>query len=191
MTATTHPVPRRGLTFWLATAAGWALILYGLRGVLHHSIDTRPAQLARFWIGGALAHDLLLAPAILGIGVVLSRLVPRRRRTFQQALIICGPLALFTYPEIRGYGHALRNPTSLPHNYTANLLVVTAVVSLSLAVIAAVRRAAGPRRRAGGRSAARRCGPGSGAPYEPHSRARLRSARRPKHQRWRAAPPPV
>lgn len=132
----THPVPRRGVTFWIGTVAGWALILYGLRGVLHHSVDTRPAQLARFWIGGALAHDLLLAPAVLGIGILLRRHVRRGRRNVQQALIICGPLALFAYPSIRGYGHALRNPTSLPHNYSANLLVVAGTVSAVMAVLA-------------------------------------------------------
>jgi hypothetical protein len=138
--STHHPVPRRGRTFWIGTAAGWGLTLYGLRGALHHSVDTRPAQLARFWIGGALAHDLLLAPAVLGIGVILARVVSRRRRAIQQALIICGPLALFAYPEIRGYGHGLRNPTSLPHNYTANLLLVAGIVTVALAAIDAVRR---------------------------------------------------
>jgi len=132
----THPVPRRGVTFWIGTVAGWALILYGLRGVLHHSVDTRPAQLARFWIGGALAHDLLLAPAVLGVGVFLRRYLRHGRRSVQQALIIGGPLALFAYPAIRGYGHRLRNPTSLPHNYTANLLLVLGAVFIAVAVLA-------------------------------------------------------
>jgi hypothetical protein len=112
--------------------------------VLHHSLDTRPAQLARFWIAGALAHDLLLAPAVLGIGLILARVVRRRRRVVQQALIICGPLVLFAYPEIRGYGHGLRNPTSLPHNYTANLLLVAGAVTVVLAVTGAARRRPSP-----------------------------------------------
>jgi hypothetical protein len=132
---THHPVPARGRTFWIGSAAGWALILYGLRGALHHSLDTRPSQLARFWIAGALAHDLVLAPVVLGIGIALARLVPRRRRAaVQRALIICGPLALFAYPQIRGYGHALRNPTSLPHNYIANFFLVAGAVIIAVAV---------------------------------------------------------
>ena len=140
MTDGVHPVPRRRRTFWIGTATGWALILYGLRGVLHHSPDTRPSQLARFWIAGALAHDLLLAPAVLGIGLLLRRGASRRRRTAQRALIICGPLALFAYPEVRGYGHSLHNPTSLPHNYTANLLLVVCAVILALALSGAATR---------------------------------------------------
>jgi hypothetical protein len=120
---------RRRLSFWLGAALGWCFIVFGLRGVLGHSLDARPSQLGRFWIGGALAHDLLLAPLILAVGVGLARLIPGRWRAMvQRTLIICGPLALFAYPQVRGYGHVLRNPTSLPHNYTANLLLVVAVV---------------------------------------------------------------
>ena len=44
-------VPRRGPLFWGSAAAGWALILWGVRGALHHRIDTRPGQLVRFLLG--------------------------------------------------------------------------------------------------------------------------------------------
>jgi len=135
---------RRGPAFWIGAALGWALILFGLRGVLQHSLDTRPSQLARFWIAGALTHDLLLAPLTLALGVTLARAVPGRwRATLQRTLIICAPLALFAYPEVRGYAHILRNPTSLPHNYTANLVLVLAAVaglSAAVALISARRR---------------------------------------------------
>jgi hypothetical protein len=135
---------RRGKGFWISAALGWALILYGLRGVLHHSLDTRPSQLARFWIGGALAHDLLLAPLTLALGVALNRAVPGRwLAPVQRTLIICAPLALFAYPEIRGYAHILRNPTSLPHNYAANVFLVLAMVlavTVPMALIRAYRR---------------------------------------------------
>ena len=142
MSGTAQPVPKRGKVFWLGTAAGWAIILYGLRGALHHSLDTRPSQLVRFWLGGALAHDLVLAPAVLGIGVMLTRVVVGRgRATVQRILIICGPLALFAYPQIRGYGHALGNPTSLPHNYAANLLLVTGAVITAVAATSLIRKA--------------------------------------------------
>ena len=140
------PVPnRRRPSFWIGAAVGWGFIVFGLRGVLHHSLDTRPSQLVRFWIGGALAHDLLLAPLVLAAGAGLTRLVAARwRATVQRALVICGPLALFAYPEVRGYGHVLRNPTSLPHNYAANLLLILVVVGV---VSAAPTMAAWPRLR--------------------------------------------
>jgi len=140
MTAT----PQRGPLFWGSAAAGWALILWGVRGALHHRIDTRPGQLVRFLLGGALAHDLLLAPVVLLVGVAVARSVGGRRRApLQAALFISGTLALFTYPELRGYAHALHNPTSLPHNYTADLIVVLGAVvvgTVAAALVSASRR---------------------------------------------------
>jgi hypothetical protein len=143
------PAPRRGPLFWSSAAAGWAVILWGVRGALHHHVDTRPGQLARFLIGGALAHDLVLAPVVLLTGVLLARSVRGRcRAPIQAALFISGTLVLFTYPELRGYGHALGNPTSLPHNYAVNLAVVVATVVIGVTAAALVRVSAS--RRSGG-----------------------------------------
>ena len=141
--------PRRGPLFWGSAAAGWALILWGVRGALHHHVDTRPGQLVGFLLGGALAHDLVLSPVVLVTGVLLARAVRGRwRAPIQAALFISGTLVLFTYPELRGYGHALGNPTSLPHNYAANLAAVVAAVVIVTTVAALVGVSAS--RRSGG-----------------------------------------
>jgi len=133
------PRPRRGPLFWGSAAVGWALILWGVRGALHHRIDTRPGQLVGFLLGGALAHDLVLAPVVLLIGVVVARSVPGRwRAPVQTTLFVSGTLTLFTYPELRGYGHILRNPTSLPHDYAVNLALVLAAVVVGTAAAALV-----------------------------------------------------
>jgi hypothetical protein len=133
------PTPRRGPLFWGSAAAGWALILWGVRGALHHHVDTRPGQLVGFLLGGALAHDLLLAPAVLAVGVLVARAVGGRRRApVQAALFISATLLLFTWPELRGYGRVLRNPTSLPHDYATNLVVVVAAVVIGTAAVAVV-----------------------------------------------------
>jgi hypothetical protein len=157
-------LPRRGPLFWLSAAAGWVMILWGLRGALHHHIDTRPAQLARFLVGGALAHDLLLAPAVLLIGVLLARAVRGRwRAPLQSALFISATLVLFTYPQLRGYGRALRNPTSLPHNYAANVTAAVAAVvvgTATLALVSASRPRGGGSPRPGRRPGSSSSGPG-------------------------------
>ena len=120
---------RPGPLFWISAVAGWAVIGFGLRGIFEHSIDTRPANLARFVVGGALLHDLVVAPLVILAGVVVVRAVPRRGRAIvQAALAISGIVALFSYPLVRAYGLAANNPTSLPHNYARNLLVVLGVV---------------------------------------------------------------
>lgn len=121
---------RRGAAFWITAAAGWGLIAWGVRGVLQHDIDTRPGQLLRFFATGLAAHDLLFAPVVLAAGLVLARTVPGRwRAAVQGALLVAGPLALYAYPLVRGYGRVLRNPTSLPHNYAAGLAIVSAAVA--------------------------------------------------------------
>lgn len=130
----------RGRLFWLSAAAGWVVIGYGLRGVYIHRIDTRPRDLATFALGGALLHDLLVAPLVIISGLALARVAPARLRgVVQSAAIVSTCLILFSYPLVRGYGHVLHNPSSLPHNYTANLLVVLGAVWL-IAAAFAIRR---------------------------------------------------
>ncbi|HEX3395003.1 MAG TPA: hypothetical protein VHS52_10780 [Acidimicrobiales bacterium] len=120
---------RAGPAFWVSAALGWTVIAVGLRGLLSHRIDTRPANLATFVAGGALLHDLVIAPAVLLIAVALTRLVPSRARaTVQGALLITGVLALFSYPLVRAFGLATHNPTSVPRNYALNLTVVLGLV---------------------------------------------------------------
>lgn len=128
--APTGPVRHRGAAFWITAAAGGGLIAWGLRGVLQHDIDTRPGQLLRFFATGLAAHDLLFAPVVLAAGLVVARTVPARwRAAVQGALLIGGTIGLYAYPLVRGYGRALHNPTSLPHNYAAGLAVVLAFVA--------------------------------------------------------------
>ncbi len=134
---------RAGPLFWISAAAGWGVMAFGLRGILQHSIDTRPASLARFVVGGALLHDLVVAPVVIVVGVLVARAVPRRgRAVVQAALVVSGIVALFSYPLVRAYGLAANNPTSLPYNYGRNLLVVLGLVwaAAALAVFVRMRR---------------------------------------------------
>jgi hypothetical protein len=141
---------RAGAGFWLSGVVGWAVIGVGLRGIFVNSLDTRPANLAKFVVGGALLHDLLIAPLVIVAAVVVARAVPgRARATVQAALVVTGVVALFSYPLVRAYGLAANNPTSLPHNYALNLLVVVGMVWAVAAAVLVVRlrRPAGLRSR--------------------------------------------
>jgi hypothetical protein len=141
---------RYGMRFWVTAAAGWLVIAVGIRGALVHHVDTRPRDLATFVVGGALLHDLVFAPLVVAAGVLLARLVPGRGRApIQVALIVGGMVALFAYPLVRGFGRAAGNPTSLPRDYTTNLLVVVGLVWLAVAVGALVRRSLSSRAAAG------------------------------------------
>jgi hypothetical protein len=127
----------------VSAALGWIVIGAGVRGIFDKHLDTRPGQLARFVVGGA--------PLVILAAVLLARAVPGRARPFvQAALVVSAVAALFAYPLVRAYGLATNNPTSLPHNYSANLLVVLGVVWAAAAALAFRRL------RAAGRSARRR-----------------------------------
>jgi len=139
-------VDKGGAGFWLSAAAGWLVIAAGLRGIVVNSIDTRPGNLARFVVGGALLHDLIVAPLVIVIAVVVGRAVPgRARAVVQGALVVSAVVALFSYPLVRAYGLAANNPTSLPRNYATNLLVVLGLVWAAAAALAVVRLRAAPR----------------------------------------------
>jgi hypothetical protein len=129
-----------GPRFWITAAVGWAVIGWGLVGIISNSLDTRPAQLARFVVGGALLHDLLVAPLAVLAGVLVARAVPGRARgPVQAALVVSAIVALFSWPLVRAYGLAANNPTSLPHNYGRNLLVVLGAVWVVTAVVIALK----------------------------------------------------
>ena len=131
---------RVGPLFWVSAAAGWVLIGFGLWGVFANRLDTRPANLAKFVVGGALLHDLLFAPLVLLAAVGLAHVVPgRARSTVLAALVVTGAVALFSYPLVRAYGLAANNPTSLPHNYTLNLAIVVGLVWAVAAAVLVVR----------------------------------------------------
>lgn len=118
-----------GPRFWISAAVGWAVIGWGVVGIFRHSLDTRPANLAKFVVGGVLLHDLLVAPLVVVAGVLLARAVPGRARgPVQAALAVSAIVALFAWPLVRAYGLAAHNPTSLPHNYALNLAIVLAIV---------------------------------------------------------------
>jgi hypothetical protein len=118
-----------GPRFWISAAVGWTVIGWGVVGIFRHSLDTRPANLAKFVVGGALLHDLLVAPVVILAGVLVARALPARARgPVQAALAVSGIVALFSWPLVRAYGLAAHNPTSLPHNYGLNLLIVLSVV---------------------------------------------------------------
>jgi hypothetical protein len=135
------PACRRGPLFWLAAAAGWALMAWGVRGILIHRVDTRPRDLARFFAGGVIAHDLVFAPLLVAGGLVLRRVAPRgMKASAQAALFLAGTTFLFAYPGIRRYARVLHNPTSIPHHYLTNAALVAGAAVAATAAVALVAR---------------------------------------------------
>ncbi len=129
-----------GKAFWACLAAGWAVMAFGLRGVLQNSTATHPANLSAWFFGSGLLHDLLLAPAVFLIAVVLGRLVPARARAIVQAgLIVSAVVILVAIPLILGPGKP-GNPSALPRNYPVGLSIVVGTVWAATALLFLVGR---------------------------------------------------
>ena len=125
---------------------GLGCIAFGVRGIFTHPADTHPQRWATWLIGGAVGHDLLLAPALAVIGYVVGRFVPpAARAVVQTGLIVTG--AVLAVGLVGVFGRGKRNypdnGSLLPLPYARNLLLVLAavwVVTLVAAGVAVVRQ---------------------------------------------------
>ncbi len=120
---------------WLLYVAGTGMAVYGLQGVVRDP-GSDAVGWATWLVGGALAHDLLLVPVVLLVGRAL-RVVPGSVRTpVQGALLVGAVLTLVAVPFLGRFGVKPGNPSHLPRDYTAGLLVALAVVVATTAVSA-------------------------------------------------------
>ena len=121
----------------LATYGGWLLLS---RQDADGNLD------ALLWlVGGVVVHDALLAPVVIALGVVVSRVVPAGARAAAVAgLVVLGTLTLLAVPFLGGFGrdNAPDNTTLLDRDYTAGylVLVVAVLVLVALPVWLATRR---------------------------------------------------
>lgn len=125
---------------------GIPVIAYGVRGVWVDSARTHPFELARWIVGGALVHDLVVVPLVLALGVAVRWVVrdDQVRRVLRVGFIVSGSLSLVAWPFIRGYGRRPAVPSLLPRNYLMGLVVyltITWAVVACMIVWTRMRRA--------------------------------------------------
>jgi hypothetical protein len=139
----------RGATFWIGIAIGWILIGYGVRGVFVDANATQPAQLFAWVLGAAVVHDLLIAPMVLLVSWLLSRLLDRHvANAAKMGLATSAVLVAFSWALVRGYGRRRTLPSVLPLDYGHNLLVAISVIWAALGLYLVVRSRWPGRRRA-------------------------------------------
>ena len=137
MTTAAHP--RRGAGFWIGLAAGWAVMAYGVVGFASHV--GRPLDTARWLVATALAHDTLVAPLAVLVGLAVAALVPRRGRGPVMAGLVGTAVVLgFSYPLLRGFGRRPDNPSILPLDYARNVAIVVGLVWITAGATWWIRR---------------------------------------------------
>ncbi|WIB76832.1 hypothetical protein DEJ28_14410 [Curtobacterium sp. MCPF17_002] len=98
--------------------------------------------LATWLVAAVVLHDAILSPFVVAVGLLLRRsgrsLPPWVLVVVQAAVVLGSVLALVVLPEIAAKHHGQKNPTVLPFDYGARLLVVEGVLLLVVVVVLAV-----------------------------------------------------
>jgi Na+/melibiose symporter-like transporter len=129
---------RRGLLIGLVL--GVPVIGYGLRGAFVDADDTHPTELARWVIGAALVHDLVVVPVAAAVALLVRRFTPRRAwPPVRSGLVATGIFVAVGWPFFRGYGRDPTNPSLLPRNYGAGVAAAVVVIWLVVAAWVAWR----------------------------------------------------
>lgn len=133
---------RRGPTFWIAAAVGAGLVWFGLDHLWEVQRENL-RSIATWFVGGALALDLLLVPLAAAIGLVLRRVVPPWAwPPTRSALLATAVLVGFAYPLVTDQGGQPGNASMRPRDYDRGLvvaLVAVWAVAGAAALVARVR----------------------------------------------------
>ncbi|MBT2392357.1 hypothetical protein ACFO9E_04905 [Streptomyces maoxianensis] len=89
------------------------------------------------WLAGAIVlHDGIIAPLVLGVGLLLAA-VPARG-TARGALVVAGCLTVIALPPLLRPG-APTNPSALPLDYLRNWLLLLVAVAVVAGLVPVVR----------------------------------------------------
>lgn len=125
----------------------------GARALLRGHPFSANAPVGRWLIGGVIAHDAVIAPAVFLAGAVTARLVgPRTRQALAAMLLIGGSVLIVGLPDVLRKGHN-PNPTVTPLDYTRNLVVVLLAVAGGVLLTTAANAASAARLRRSRRGA--------------------------------------
>ncbi|MEU8890203.1 hypothetical protein [Streptomyces sp. NPDC048442] len=144
---------RAGTGYGRMAAGAVGVALMGIGAVL--AVGTGDVVGVALWLAGAIvAHDGLIAPVVLGVGLLLGLLLggprgeplrgplggPRLRAygAVRGALIVAGCLTLVALPVLLRPG-APANSSVLPLNYVRGWLIALAAVAVATGVLVGVR----------------------------------------------------
>lgn len=113
-------------------AFGVLLTSYGALRMYQQQRTALPA-LAKWLIGSVLAHDLVIAPVVLGTGWLIKRYVPRRFRAHLQGGLITAGLvfSVAAFMIRRQHKGGPKSLALLQQNYLLNTVILMAIIAAS------------------------------------------------------------
>ncbi|HEY1279492.1 MAG TPA: hypothetical protein VGF22_07455 [Acidimicrobiales bacterium] len=130
---------RPGKAFWIGLATGWAVMAFGVAGLIANRADTKPFEVAYRFLELALLHDAVVAPLAFAAGAVATHwLPPIGRGPVRGALALSAIVVVFALPLVQRLG-ARQNSSVLPLAYGPNLAIVLGAIWLATAGIVARR----------------------------------------------------
>jgi hypothetical protein len=124
----------------ILAAAGISLGLFGIYRLFTEIPLSSLVSLGVWLLVALLIHDGLLAPAVVGLGSLLRRLVPDRDRRYLQAALLMGALVtVIALPMIYLRGSQPPAKALLLRNYGLNLTLILGLIAAVTLSLYAVR----------------------------------------------------
>ncbi len=131
------PIDRR--IFYPLLLVGGLCILWGLKQLVDRKVPLLP--FGEWFVGAAILHDAVVAPAVIVVGWLLGRAAPRRARVpLTAGLVVAGVILLYSIPALFTDGAQAADPSTLPNDEPRNVLLVLVAVGLVTGVGIVVRR---------------------------------------------------
>ncbi|MEV4534519.1 hypothetical protein AB0J82_11885 [Asanoa sp. NPDC049518] len=112
----------------ILVGAGVGVMAYALFGAATDPATEPGGQLA-FLAAVVVAHDAILVPLTIGLGVLIGRFLPIAvRRPVRVAAIISLAVTLMAIPFVLGRGRRGDDPSALPLDYGRGLLIILGIV---------------------------------------------------------------
>lgn len=125
MNDTESPNARIGLIAGLGTLA------FGIVGLVGATSARNVETIVKWVIAADLLHDLVVAPVVCVVGLIIARLAPHPCRTpIRSAAIASGALLVVAYPLLRAFGrHQVPdNRSVLPLDYQTGVATLLGVI---------------------------------------------------------------
>jgi hypothetical protein len=123
--------------------AGVGLMAYALFGAVTDPATEPLGQLA-FLAAVVVAHDAVLVPLTIAVGVLIGRFVPLQARRSVRVAAICSlALTLMALPFVLGRGRRADDPSALPLDYGRGLLILLGIIwaaAVTVTVAGAISR---------------------------------------------------